>query len=380
MLPEDVQIISVDDHVIEHPRVWTDRLPEQYKAVGPNIVRAPDGNDFWMYEGQEAGNFALNAVAGKDPRDFAQDPRSYDDMRRGCYKIEDRIADMDREGIRAQLCFPNMGGFAGRVFFQSKDRHLGELCVRAYNDFILEEWCAYNPQRQIPLVMLPFWDVQAAVTELNRTIEMGARSVTFPEQPHRLGLPSFHTDHWDPLFALAEEAEVPLSMHFGSGGGALGYPADAQHIVSTAMMGMNSMAATIDLILSRVFHQFPNLKVIMAEGGLGWIPYVLERCDYTWERHRWNNEINREIKPSQLFHKNVYGCFISDQHGIDNRYLIGVDNVLFESDYPHSDSQWPYTWEKLDHALEDVPEDESRKIVELNARRILRFPRLEIAA
>jgi predicted TIM-barrel fold metal-dependent hydrolase len=375
MLPPDTQIISVDDHVIEHPRVWLDRLPAKYADVAPRIERGLDGNDYWIYEGRQAGNFALNAVVGKDPKDFGLDPRTYDDMLPGCHDIEDRLADMDLEGVHAQLCFPNMGGFAGRVFWESQDRKLGRLCVEAYNDFMLDEWCAQAPGRQIPLMMLPYWDVDASVKELSRTAAKGARSVTFPEAPHRLGLPSFHTDHWDPLFAAAQEAGLPLSMHFGSGGGALGYPEDANYCVSIAMMGMNSMAAVFDLILSPVFHKFPDLVAVMAEGGIGWIPYVLERSDYTWERHRWYNDVNREVRPSEIFTKHIYGCFISDHAGIHNRDLIGVDNILFESDYPHSDSNWPNTRKLLEEALTDVPEDEARRMVEFNARRVFNFPR-----
>jgi predicted TIM-barrel fold metal-dependent hydrolase len=376
MIPDDIQIISVDDHVIEHPNVWLDRLPQKYQDVGPRIERAEDGNDWWIYEGAQAGNFALNAVVGKDPKDFGMDPRSYDDMLPGCHDIAERIKDMDREGVWAQLCFPNMGGFAGRVFWQSKDQDLGAECVRAYNDWILDEWCAHDTDRQIPLMMLPFWDIDLAVKELERTLAKGAKSVTFLEAPHRLGLPSYHSDHWDPIFAIAQEANMPLSVHFGSGGGELTMAPDANYTVSIAMMGMNSMAATIDLLLSPVFHKFPGLKFAMSEGGIGWLPYTLERVDYTWERHRWYNDVNREVRPSELFKDHIYGCFISDHAGIALRHSIGVDNIMFESDYPHSDSNWPHTRKVLEDMLLEVPEDESRKILETNARTLYNFPRL----
>ncbi|MDT5256883.1 MAG: hypothetical protein QOD10_1963, partial [Mycobacterium sp.] len=162
MLPDDAKIISVDDHVIEHPRVWLDRVPAKYAEVAPRIVKLPDGNDTWLYEGDRSGNFALNAVAGKHPRDFGMDPRSYDDMLPGCHDIEDRIKDMDIEGVWAQLCFPNFGGFAGSTFLKAEDKEFAKLCIGAYNDFILDEWCAYAPERQIPLMMVPVWDVGAS--------------------------------------------------------------------------------------------------------------------------------------------------------------------------------------------------------------------------
>ena len=373
MLPEDARIISVDDHVIEHPRVWIDRLPAKYEEVAPRIVKLPDGNDTWLYEGRKSGNFALNAVAGKHPRDFGMDPRSYDDMLPGCHDIADRIKDMDIEGTWAQLCFPNFGGFAGSTFYAAEDKDFAKLCIRAYNDFILDEWCAYAPERQIPLIMVPFWDIDASVAEIERTAAKGARSVSFIEAPHKLGLPSFHTDHWDPILRICEEAELPLSMHFGSGGMPQGLAPDGDMFISIALFGLNSMMATVDLLMSDVFYKFPGLKVALSEGGIGWMPYLLERIDYSWGRHKYWCNINADKLPSELFREHIYGCFISDQSGIEQRHRIGIDNIMFESDYPHSDSNWPHTRKLLAERLVDVPDDEARKIVELNARTLYRF-------
>jgi predicted TIM-barrel fold metal-dependent hydrolase len=373
MLPNDAKVISVDDHVIEHPRVWLDRVPARYADAAPRIVKLPDGNDTWLYEGRQSGNFALNAVAGKHPREFGMDPRSYDDMLPGCYSIEDRIKDMDIEGVWAQLCFPNFGGFAGSTFFAAKDKELAKLCISAYNDFILDEWCAYAPQRQIPLVMVPFWDVEASVREIERTAAKGAKSVTFIEAPHKLGLPSYHTDHWDPILRICEEARLPLSMHFGSGGMPQGLAPDGDMFISIALFGVNSMITTVDLLFSDVFYKFPGLKVALSEGGIGWMPYILERTDYSWGRHKYWCDINADKVPSELFREHIYGCFIADQSGIEQRHRIGVDNILFESDYPHSDCNWPHTRKLLADALADVPDDEARKIAELNARALYHF-------
>jgi len=321
MLPADAQIVSVDDHVIEHPNVWTDRMPAKYQDVAPRIERAEDGNDWWIYEGEKAGNFALNAVAGKPPQDFGLDPRSYDDMLPGCYGIEDRIKDMDIEGVHAQLCFPNFGGFAGSVFAKSRDMDVAVAATRAYNDFILDEWCAYAPDRQIPLMMTPYWDVAETVKEMHRTAAKGARSVTFPELPDRIGLPSWHTDHWDPIFAAAQETGMPLSLHFGSGGSPQASPEamSTNFTVGISLFALNSMTALSELILSPVFHKFPNLKVALSEGGIGWMPYMLERIDYVWERHRWYNDVNTEIRPSELF---------KDQGRSELKYNFEIQNVI----------------------------------------------------
>ncbi|MGW3943968.1 amidohydrolase family protein [Streptomyces phaeochromogenes] len=377
MLPPDAQIVSVDDHVIEHPKVWTDRLPKKYQEAGPRIEHRPDGSDVWIYEGELAGTLALNAVAGRDPKDFGLDPRSFDDMLPGCHDIHDRIRDMDVEGVWAQMCFPNMGGFAGSGFAKSKDLDLAAACVRAYNDFILDEWCAAYPDRQIPLVMVPYWNVEQSVAEIERTAAKGAKSVTFPELPDRRDLPSWHSDHWDPVLAAAAAHDLPLSLHFGSGGNPQASPEamTTNFTVAISLFGLNSMSATAELLLSPVFHKHPNLKVALSEGGIGWMPYMLERIDVVWERHRWYNDVNKDVRPSELFKDHVYGCFISDRAGVFTRHLIGVENIMFESDYPHSDSNWPQTRKLLENVMLDVPDDEVRLMVELNARRLYNFPR-----
>ena len=374
MLPDDVQVISVDDHVIEHPRVWTDRLAAEHQEAGPTVIEMEGGVQAWSFEGRPMPTIGLNAVAGKDPKDFGLDPVRFDEMLPGCYDVQARLADMDLDGIHAQMCFPSFPGFAGSTFFAAQDKDLANACVVAWNDFILDEWCAAAPDRFIPMVMVPFWDVAAAVAEVARTAAKGAKAITFTEAPHRLGLPSFHTDHWDSFLAAAQDADLPLCMHFGTGGAPDVAP-DANFAVAIALFGMNSQFTTVDLLLSPVFHKFPRLRVALSEGGIGWIPYVLERADYTWERHRWYTGVNTEVRPSDLFRDHVFGCFIADSAGVEMRALTGVDNLMFEGDYPHSDSNFPSSRKMLAEVLRDVPDAEARKIAEDNARRVFNFPR-----
>ena len=374
MLPEDVQLISVDDHVIEHERVWLDRLPAKYADVAPHVVELDGGMQAWKFEDRVVPTIGLNAVAGKDPKDFGIDPVRFDDMLPGCYDVAARIQDMDLDGVHAQMCFPSFPGFAGGTLFGAEDKQLATACVTAWNDFMLDEWCAYAPGRFIPMMLVPFWDVDACVREVDRTAAKGAKAITFSEAPHRLGLPSFHTDHWDPFLSAAQAADMPLCLHFGSGGAPEVAP-DANFAVAIALFGMNSQFTTVDLLFSRVFHQFPRLKVALSEGGIGWMPYVIERLDYTWERHRWYTGIDKDTPPSELFRDHIFGCFIADNAGIEIRNLIGVDNIMFEGDYPHSDSNFPASRKKLADVLKDVPDDDARKIAEDNARRVFNFSR-----
>jgi predicted TIM-barrel fold metal-dependent hydrolase len=380
-LQDHMQLISVDDHLVEPPHVWQDRLPARYLADGPKIVEeeveggGPPAH-VWYYEGRRYPQIGLNAVAGKRPEEFGTEPLRYSDMLPGCYDPEARVIDMDLDGVQAAICYPSFPGFAGKVFLQGNDRELGALCVRAFNDFMIDEWCAAAPERFIPVVMLPLWDVQACVAELHRTVAKGAKAITFSENPVPLGLPSFHTDHWDPLFAAAEEAGIPLCMHFGTSGQAPTTAPDAPFAVTITLFGCNSMFAAADLMFSPVFHRHPGLKVALAEGGVGWVPYLLERADYVWDRHRYYQNVNQDMKPSDIFRRNIWGCFIDDVHGLRSRDVIGVDRITWECDYPHSDSNWPNSRKRAVEVFAGVPDDEVHRIVEWNSRELFSFPRV----
>jgi uncharacterized OB-fold protein/predicted TIM-barrel fold metal-dependent hydrolase len=375
VLEDDVQLVSVDDHVIEHPNVWRDRLPAALRDRGPNVVTRSDGRSGWEYDGYRTSTIGLNAVAGKPHEERGLDPMRYEDMRPGCYDPVARVRDMDEDGVHVQMCFPDFPGFAGRVFIKAPDKALALLCLQAWNDFILDEWCAAAPDRFIPLVLLPVWDIKASVDELHRTVGKGARAISFLERPDGLGLPSIFTDHWDPLFAAAAEAGTPLCTHFGTGG-AMEVSDDRPMAIRWTIGGQRSMTSAAELLFSRTFHKHPALKVCLSEGGIGWMPYLLERADYVWERHRWYQDVDRSVRPSELFRDHVFGCFISDRSGLRDRYAIGVDQIMWESDYPHADSNFPLARKVLDKELAEVPADESRKIAEDNARRVFNFPRV----
>jgi hypothetical protein len=215
-LQEHHQIVSVDDHLVEHPRVWQDRIPAQFRDEAPRIKEV-NGMHLWHYDGQVFPTIGLNAVAGKPRDQWGLDPVRYEDMIPGCYDPAARVKDMDLDGEQAALCFPSFPGFGGGTFFRANDKALAALCVQAWNDFYIDEWCGTAPDRFIPLAILPVWDIDLCVAEAKRAIEKGARTISFPDSPVPLGLPSFHTDHWDPLWALCAETDTPVSLHFGSG-------------------------------------------------------------------------------------------------------------------------------------------------------------------
>lgn len=387
-LQEYMQIVSVDDHLVEHPRVWQDRLPQKFKDRGPRIVEK-DGNHIWVFEGQAFPTIGLNAVAGKPQEQWGMDPVRYEDMIPGCYDPHARVKDMDLDGVQAALCFPSFPGFAGGTFQRANDKELALLCVKAWNDFYIDEWCAVAPDRYIPLAILPTWDIDAAVAEAERVADKGARTVSFPDSPVPLGLPSFHSDHWNPLWQVCSEAHMPVSLHFGAGGYVPGFSYaslaasadpnavnDSPFAVAITLFSTNLMWTTVDLLFSGKLQKFPDLQFSLAEGGIGWVPYILERSDYVWERHRYYQPIDFDTRPSDLFRKHFWGCFIDDVHGLQNRHTVGVDRITLEIDFPHSDSNWPNSRKRAAEVLADVPDDECALIVEENARRMLRFPRV----
>jgi predicted TIM-barrel fold metal-dependent hydrolase len=383
-----MQILSVDDHLIEHPNVWQDRLPDKFKEAGPRIIEDARGHHVWQYEGRLYPQIGLNAVAGKKPEEYGMEPVRYDQMIPGCYEPEARLKDMDLDGVHGALCFPSFPGFSGGVFQRAEDKDLAVACVEAWNDFVLDEWCAAAPGRLIPLSLVPTWDPLAAVKEIERVAEKGSRTISFPENPMPLGLPSFHTDHWDRVFDACEAADIPLSLHFGSSGfvpsfGTLAAPdieevikgnlKEAPFVVPITLFATNLMWTTADLLFSPVFYRHPNLKILLSEGGIGWIPYIIERADYVWERHRWYQDINKETRPSDLFRKHFWGCFIDDSFGVEMRDLIGVDRICYEVDYPHSDSNWPNSRRRCAEMLANVPDEDAHKIVELNTKQLFKL-------
>lgn len=370
MLPDDAKVISCDDHVIEHRAVWQDRLPARWKDAGPRVVDE-DGIPIWWYEGRRYQPLGLDAVAGDDPSEFKLTPKAFENMRPGCYDPVARLADMDEDGIHGSLCFPQFPRFAGQTFLEGDDKELGLLCVQAWNDFILDEWCATDPERLLPMAIMPAWDAQLCADEILRTVEKGAKAITFSENPAALGLPSFWSEAWDPMLSALEETETPMCLHIGSSSRPIVPHEDATLPVVISLLGLLSMTALSDLCFSPIFNRHPRLKVVLAECGIGWIPFMLERLDIVWHKQRHHSKVNIEKMPSECFRDNIWACFIQEEAGIELRHRIGVDKILCEVDYPHSDTNWPNSRKLLAEQLVDVPDDEALAIAGGNAASLL---------
>lgn len=387
-------IISVDDHVVEPPDLWTSRLPAKYQDRAPRVERDrarfhfeggvfsfekgdPDGEwcDWWIYDDLVYPFPKLSAAVGFDDLDVT--PVTFDEIRPGCWKQADRLADMTANHVEASICFPNtLPRFCGQTFYERQDKELALLCVQAYNDWMIEEWSAGEGQgRLIPLGMIPLWDAELAAAEVRRNADRGCFAVTFSENPHPLGLPSVHDKDrfWDPFFQACQETGTVVCMHIGSSSRMPATSADAPPAVAATLSFGNAMASMSDWLFSGKLVQFPDLTLAYSEGQIGWIPYILERADDVWREHRAWGGVRDLVPepPSTYYYRQIYGCFFRDQHGIDSLDVVGVDNITFETDYPHTDSTWPHTKEVATELMRTVPTDAVEKIMRGNARRML---------
>lgn len=365
------KLFSVDDHIIEPPTVWTDRLPSKYGDQIPHVVDE-DGRQFWIWEGQKLTTMGLNAVAGKAQEDWNTEPVRFTDMIPGCYDPAARAKDMRSDGILATLCFPTLAGFGGRILNSYGDKELATLCVKAYNDFILDEWCAAAPDMYVPMIIGQLWDPDAMAEEIRRCAARGARALTFPEGTVSLGLPSLFSDYWDPVFRACEEAEVVVCMHIGSSGELTNPAPDGHFIIPIALGNLNAQAAMVTFAMSPVPRKFPNIKLAISEGGIGWIASALERADRQFQKHRLHQHMD-DLLPSEVWQRNIWGCMIDEPIGLKTRYDIGVDKILWECDYPHCDSTWPHSQKLVQEFLGALPEEEVTAITHGNSEKLFRW-------
>jgi predicted TIM-barrel fold metal-dependent hydrolase len=383
MFPSDAKLMSADDHMIEPPHLWVERVPSKVRETCPRIVDV-DGRQAWLYE-DELTYIPMGScrpLPGFKEEGYPPAPgtANFEEIRPGCYDPIERIKDMDMDGVWGQLCFPNYARFAGhRFFLNAKDYELGLTCLRTYNDYLLDEWCATDPNRLFGAAILPLQDIELAVAEFERVVAKGAKAIAFSENPTVLGLPSVHTDHWEPLWSAVNDSGLPVCMHIGSSSRLVTTSPDAPPTVLVSCNGLNSMMACVDWLMSGILERHSAIKVILSEGGAGWLPYILERADKAFHdpRIKPNAEIGQtsrggQIPPSQLFRDHMYVCLVDEYFALRSLGDLPVDNLVWEGDFPHGDGLWPHNREYLGKALAEVPEDEARKIVETNLRGLLK--------
>ncbi len=371
---EKYTIISVDDHVVEPPHLFETYLPKNLRDQGPKLIETPEGHQVWSFEDQIFTQVGMNAVAGRRPETVQLEPFRFEQMRPGCYDAEARIKDMDIGGVWAQLNFPSqITGFCGRIFAAAKNQEVGLACVRAWNDWMYEEWHKPHPDRIIPCGITYLSDPKLAVEEIHRNAERGFVSVTFPERPHAVNLPSlWERDHWDPIIQACVDTDTVISLHVGSSG-MYELPANSPMLqLGATMFGQLSLAACAEWLWSEYPLKHPNLKIAMSEGGIGWVAMLMDRLDNIVDRSGYG--MGWDIRPADVLKRNFWFCTLDDPGTIDTRYRIGLENICFETDYPHGDGTWPNSQDLITEVWGHIPNNELRMMCSENAAKLYRHP------
>ena len=376
-------IVSVDDHLVEPAHLFEGRMPTALADAAPHIEVSEDGTEAWIFDGQRHPQIGLNAVVGRPKEEWSMEPANFSDMRRGCWDPVARLADMDVDGVWASLHYPSLiAGFCGSSFSRCSDQNLGLACVRAWNDWHLEEWVGPRTDRFIPLQIPWLNDPEIAAAEVRRNAERGFRAVSFLEQPVDMGLPSLHTGHWDPFLRACEETGTVVSLHCASSGWSASRSPYAPLELLTTLFPVNALVTCADWLWSGVPVRFPELRICLAESGIDWVPMLVNRIDYVMDHSAtglsaWTDP---ERHPSEVLRDAFWFGVIDLTSSLVLRDEIGVGHIVLESDYPHADSTWPDTSTRAAGALAALPPEEADAISWGNAAQLFDFPVPEPAA
>ena len=373
---ETLRIISADDHLSETPDLWQSRLPQHLREKGPRFVTLPGGGNGWMMPGAEAPRpLGLDVMAGRKYDEYKASGVPWSEVRPGCYDPQARLADMDEGGVWATVLYPNVGlAFGGGRGFAG-DWEMAIACLRAYNDH-LAEFCAVNPKRLCGAAVLPMDTVENAVAEVKRVGKRpGIRAVLVPVYP--ADEKEWNHPDYEPLWNALDDHGLSISIHIGEKRGqkitpwAMAHPGGVETMINTITFGTAESFAY--LLWSGVFDRHPSLTVVSVESGIGWLAYFRERANNVYKRHRhWTHSVLKE-EPGAYFGRNIFATFEEDLVGIRTRDVIGVETLLWSSDYPHTDTSWPHCRENIEEHFVGVSDADKRKVVSENAARVYGF-------
>lgn len=370
----DLVLVSVDDHITEPGNMFDNHLSNGNLATAPKLLTTGQGTDYWLYQGMKMPSVGLNAVAGRVPEEYGYEPTALSQLREGSYNVHARIGDMDVNGIAASLNFASCVGFDGGVFHRAQDKAMALVHLRAYNDWHVDEWCGAYPGRFIPCGLLPTWDIDATVSEVKRLADKGCHAVSLNENPTKQGLPSIHNAYWEPLWKAVSDHDTVICLHIGAGNPAPHASMETPIEAWITTMPISIVVGAADWLHLEALHRYPTMKIALSEGGIGWVPYFMERADFSHARHKaWTHSGFAGTKPSEVFRKHFMTCFIDDAFGLKNLADIGEDMVAYECDYPHSDSLWPKVPETLWESVRLLGEERIEKVTHRNAMRFFNF-------
>jgi predicted TIM-barrel fold metal-dependent hydrolase len=383
-----LKIIDSDTHLTEPHDLWVKRAPAKWKERVPQ-VKMLNGQMSWVIDGDKSigtGAHPNSAILknGTKVRDLDQFLKlKFSDVHPGSSSVKERLAVMDEAGIYAQIVYPNILGFGGQAAAKV-DPELREVCVRIYNDAMMEIQ-QESRQRLFPMALLPWWSVKAAVKETERCASMGLRGININSDPHYhtdedgKKIPDLGSPHWDPLWEICVDRKMPVNFHIGASETAIdwmgqqGWPSlsyDLRSGISGAMIFFNNGKVVSNLIYSGALDRFPGLKFVSVESGVGWVPFLMEALDYQLQEIAETKSF--QLKPSEYFARNFYACFWFERRDVsDTLRRVGIDNVLFETDFPHPTSLFPI--DHLEDRLQGLSDTERRKVMSSNAAKLYRI-------
>jgi predicted TIM-barrel fold metal-dependent hydrolase len=370
-------LFSVDDHVCEARDTFTARVPAKYADAAPRVVATQDGTEAWLVDGELRSWTGADSIAGRRISGLDDLVRElwFADMRAGSYDIHARIQDMDLDGVYASLAFPSMvWGFCGQKIWGLKDPDLALSCVRAYNDWVAEEWAGPYPDRIIPASVTYLRDPVLAAEEVRRNAERGFKAVHFSENPEKLGLPSIHTDHWDPFLRACAETGTVINLHLGSSSTRPSVSSDTPVTVTGLLWPAQTMGAAADWVFSKAAVRFPEIKFVLSEGGIGWVAMLRERMERGQRVRGAAMDWDADLTPAEILMRNFWFCAIDEPRSMDQRHHIGVDRIMLEVDYPHSDTSWPHTQAAVGEMMQGLPAGDIARITHQNAAGVYRHP------
>jgi predicted TIM-barrel fold metal-dependent hydrolase len=370
----DMVLISVDDHITEPPDMFDRHLSAKDLATAPKFCTDEKGKAYWSYQGMFMPSVGLNAVVGRPLEEYGMEPTSLEQMRKGVYDVHERINDMNANGVAASLNFGTCVGFDGGRFHKAPDKALSLVHMRAYNDWHIDEWCGAYPGRFIPCGLLPTWDMDATVEEIKRIAKKGCTAVSLNENPTSQGLPSVHNAYWEPLWKAITDHDITMCLHIGAGNPVPHASMETPIEAWITTMPMSSAIGAADWLNLSALERYPTMKIALSECGLGWIPYFMERADFSHARHKaWTHSGFQGKKPSDIFKKHFMVCFIDDAYGLRNLDLMNQDLVAYECDYPHSDTLWPEAPEHLWKTVTNLSTEQIEKVTHRNAMNFFNF-------
>lgn len=381
--PASIKVVDIDSHYTEPADLWTSRAPTKFKDAVPHIKTDADGTEHWVVgDDISFGPLGFTVVRRDESKAYGTlSLTRFEDLDVAAYEPKARLKLLDRLGIYQQIVYPNVAGFGSNRFMEMADTELRTTCATIYNDAVADLQRA-GENRLFPQAVVPFWDVNEAVKEVKRIkLDLGLTGITMTDKPEEFGLPYLNEPHWDPFWATCEELQIPVNFHIGAGGDTFQrsvwktLPAQRKLAIGSVALFLDNFRVIVNLIFSGLLERYPTLKFVSVESGIGWIPFVLEACEYQFDETVPDQREGLSLRPTEYFRRQIYASFWFEDFGPRAAIeRIGEDNVMFETDFPHPTCLYPKAQEHITEVLADLNPRIRNKVLRDTAAKLYHLP------